>query len=129
MFLELIIFVFFLEIFAVNGNGEIKVAKSIPRDSISFRFEVTVADLIMMETGNFTQRITLDVSIAVNSMYRLPETNLVLKYLVLNFIYTMYLERIIHAHLVICLNTKSAQTYDVRFVTLAFISTDRHVEL
>jgi hypothetical protein len=82
------LFLFVSEIFAVNGNGEIKVAKSIPRNSTSFRFQVTVADLIMMETGNFTQRITLDVSIAVNSMYRLSETNLVLKNIIVNFIYT-----------------------------------------
>jgi hypothetical protein len=82
------LFLFVSEIFAVNGNGEIKVAKSIPRNSTSFRFQVTVADLIMMETGNFTQRITLDVSIEVNSMYHLPETNFVLKDIVLNFIYT-----------------------------------------
>ena len=41
----------------------------------------------------------------------------------------IYLERIIHAHLVLCLNTKSAQTYDLRFATSAFISTYRHVEL
>jgi hypothetical protein len=82
------LFLFISEIFAVNGNGEIKVAKLIPRNSTSFRFQVTVADLIMMETGNFTQRITLDVSIAVNSMYCLSETNLVLKDVIVNFIYT-----------------------------------------
>ncbi|CAG2255061.1 unnamed protein product [Mytilus edulis] len=56
-------------IFSVNGNGQVIVAKPIPRNSKSFRFQVYVSDLVMFETGNLTQRTILDVSVAVNTNY------------------------------------------------------------
>ncbi|XP_052089257.1 uncharacterized protein LOC127725998 [Mytilus californianus] len=56
-------------IFSVNGNGQIIVTKPIPRNSRSFRFQVYVSDLVMIETGNLTQRTILDVSVAVNTNY------------------------------------------------------------